>query len=247
MPSFTDQCLTSSPKRKEYYILDPEFPKRLTVSGYPSTLEFIQHMFEEYAQAGLTKRSDKEAAISGLLQRMQDIMDPKGVHGIFHCFLSRLLLWRVSDTTDNPIACSGDTEHQLPSWSWMSLDHIQFFPEEDIQVPVGINKINSEGELHVRIFELRDYNLDEQGEQSVLSRDNAKKIGKFWFDTHDQTQIQNCVVVGKCTERRSFWKSDEVMWYILLVTEEREKRYKRVGVRKIRPDYISDAAFGVLV
>jgi len=133
----------------------------------------------------------------------------------------------------------------------MSHDHIQFFPEEDIQVPVGINKINSEGELHVRIFELGDYNMEEQGERSVLSRDNAKNIGKFWFDTHEQTQIQNCVVVGKCTER-SFWKSDEVMWYILLVTEEqvtekREKRYKRVGVGKIKPDYISDASFGVLV
>jgi hypothetical protein len=225
-------------------MLDPKFPERLTSIGYQRTLEFIQHMFEGYAQAGLTKRSDKKVAISGLLQRMQDVIGSKCVHGTFHCFLSRLLLWQVSDTiTNNEAACSGDTKHPLPSWSWMSHDHIQFFTEERLKVPVDANRFDTDGQLHVQIFQLHDSGIEEeeQGERHVLLRHDTQEVGQFWFDTHEKTQIRDCVVVGK---------SPRDMWFILLVMDIGEKRYKRFGVGNIKPRdfYISKTHFsGVLV
>ena len=238
----TDQCRLSSPKRKEYFMFDPAFPERLKVAGYNRLLEFIQDMFREYAQAGLTKRSDKEFAISGLLQRMKDAIRSECVHGTFRCFLSRLLLWRVSDTiTDNEEAYSGDTEHQLPSWSWMSHDHIEFFSQEKmIDVPEEANYFDSKfkNQLHVRIFELRDCYMEEQGERHVLVRDDAQFIGEYWLDTHKKTQIQGCVVVGKTEDH----------WFVLLVTEVSRTQYRRFGVGRIKPYYISEtSSIGVLV
>jgi hypothetical protein len=197
-------------------------------------------MFKTYAQAGLTQLSDKEVAISGLLQRIQRVLRSKHVHGIFRCFLSKLLLWRVSDTTKNRAACSGDTEHGLPSWSWMSHDHIEFFPKEDIHVPANANEFGSNGQLHVQIFRLHDWVTEqEQGERHVILRDDAQEIGEFWFDMQTKPQSDHCVVVGK---------SEENTWFVVLVTEIGEKRYKRFGIGRIEPQYISETASdGVLV
>jgi hypothetical protein len=56
----------------------------------------------------------------------------------------------------------------------------------------------------------------------------AQEIGQFWFDTHDKTQIQECVVVGK---------GKEDTWFVLLVAAIGEKRYKRFGLGKVKPRY----------
>ncbi|KAF2174745.1 hypothetical protein K469DRAFT_725092 [Zopfia rhizophila CBS 207.26] len=82
------------PRRKEYFLLDPEFPERLSSSGYHSTITFIQFLFEKYAQSGLSKKSDREIAISGLVKRMETVFKNEYRHGIFADCLSRLLLWR---------------------------------------------------------------------------------------------------------------------------------------------------------
>jgi hypothetical protein len=195
-------------------------------------------MFKEYAEAGLSKRSDKEVAISGLLRRIESTLG-SCVHGIFSCFLSRLLLWRVSNTTRNATDDSGDIK--LPSWSWMSHDHIQFFPEEHILVPEGTNSFNLELQLQVRIFELRNYPIVEEcSERHLVWRNNTQEIGNFWLDTHEKTQIQYCVIVGKS-------QSEEIV-FILLATEIGEKRYKRFGVGNIKAHYVTDLSIeGVLM
>jgi hypothetical protein len=164
-------------------------------------------MFEEYAQAGLTKRSDKEVAISGLLQRIQANLRTKFVHGTFLCFLSRLLLWRVTKSNDQSSACLGDEKQIIPSWSWLSQDRIQFFPAEDIKIPEDLSSFNSKDQLEVWIFELHN---------------DAKQIGEFWFDSHE-IQIKNCVIVGKSRNG----KFEDGLWFVLLVMEIGEKRYKR--------------------
>jgi hypothetical protein len=234
----TDQYQPLSPIRKEFFILDPVFPQRLARSGYERTLEFIQHMFEEYAQAGLSKRSDKEVAISGLLQRMQATLKSECIHGTFLCFLSRLLLWRVTNTNDPNSACLPDKEQKIPSWSWLSQDYIQFFPEEEIDVPEGLNSFNSKAQLDVLIFELQDFHMEEQGERHVLLHNDAQQIGEFWLDSHGKTQVQNCVIIGKSKYR---------LWFVLLVMKIGSKRYKRFGVGKIQRHYISNTSFkGVL-
>jgi hypothetical protein len=120
----------------------------------------------------------------------------------------------------------------------MSHDHIEFFPkDETIDVPINANNFDSR-QLHVRIFELQDCYVEEQGERHVLVRDDSQFIGEFWLDTHEKTQIQDCIVVGKSEDN----------WFVLLVTEIGRERYKRFGVGRIKPYYISKTSSnGVLV
>jgi hypothetical protein len=236
-----------SPQRKDYFILDPAFPKRLTKSAYSRTLEFIQHMFVQYAQAGLSRRSDKKVAISGLLQRMQEALSSECVYGTFACFRSHLLLWRVPDVTDHGTAGAGNTKDPLPSWSWMSHDHIEFFLKEMIEVPSGAVSFNKQ-QLHVWIFELQNCDMEDQGERRVLLYDGRQElrddqeVGEFWFDdTPAKFGIQHCVVIGKSV-------SNMDAWFVLLVSAVDKERYKRIGVGRVQPLYISDGFVkGVLI
>jgi hypothetical protein len=230
----------SSPKRKDYYILDPAFPDRLKESGYTRTIEFILHMFKKYAQAGLSKRSDKEVAILGLLERIQHVLDSEYVYGTFSCFLSRLLLWRVSSTTQNAADDSEDVN--LPSWSWMSHDHIDFFPEERILVPVGINKFYLK-KLQVEVFELLGPLVEvEHSERHLAWREDGEEAGTFWFDTHEKTPVRNCVIVGRSESEHN------MVVFVLLVTAADENRYKRFGVGQVKPKIISKLSIeGIIV
>jgi hypothetical protein len=215
----------------DYYILDPDFPRRLNQSGYKRTIEFIQNMFTKYAQAGLSKRSDKEVALLGLLERMKHVLNSEYYYGTFSCFLSRLLLWRVSNTTRN--AADGSEDVNLPSWSWMSHDHIDFFPEESILVPVGINKFHLE-QLLVKVFELLGPLVEiELSERHLAWREDGEEVGTFWFDTHEKTPIRNCVVVGRTGTQQN------MVVFVLLVTRTDENQYKRFGVGQVKPKIIS--------
>ncbi|KAF7502881.1 hypothetical protein GJ744_004950 [Endocarpon pusillum] len=221
----------TSPQRMDYYILDPAFPSRLKQSGYKRTIEFIQYMFKKYAQAGLSKRSDKEVANLGLLERIQHVLDSEYVYGTFSCFLSRLLLWRVSSTTRNAADDSEDVN--LPSWSWMSHDQIDFFPEESILVPVGINKFHLK-QLQVEVFELLGPLVEvEHNEGHLAWHEDGEEAGTFWFDTHEKTPIRNCVVVGRSKSEHN------MVFFVLLVTGTDENRYKRFGVGQVKPKIIS--------
>ncbi|KAF7510193.1 hypothetical protein GJ744_007092 [Endocarpon pusillum] len=188
-------------------------------------------MFKKYAQAGLSKRSDKEVAILGLLERIQHILDSEYVYGTFSCFLSRLLLWRVSSITRNAADDSEDVN--LPSWSWMSHDHIDFFPEESILVPVGINKFHLK-QLQVEVFELLGPLVEvEHNEGHLAWHEDGEEAGTFWFDTHEKTPIRNCVVVGRSKSEHN------MVFFVLLVTGTDENRYKRFGVGQVKPKIIS--------
>lgn len=80
----------------------PIFPRRLTTSGHTTTMEFPRILFTEYAQAGLSEESEREAAISGLLRRIQRALGSACRFGVLECLISRLVLWRVADEADDP-------------------------------------------------------------------------------------------------------------------------------------------------
>jgi hypothetical protein len=83
----------NSPLGREYFLLDPKFPERLSQSGYGRTVDFIQFLFEKYAHSGPTKKSDRDIAISGLVKRMESVMEAEGRYGVFARHLYRLLQW----------------------------------------------------------------------------------------------------------------------------------------------------------
>lgn len=78
-----------------------------------------------YSRGGLTHKSDKLIAISGLAVRFQTLLQDEYLAGLWKNSLPRQLLWKVShecEITGLPV------ESRAPSWSWASLDApVDFF------------------------------------------------------------------------------------------------------------------------
>ena len=238
-----------SPRTNEYFILDSKFPERLTRSGYERTIGFIQYIFEQYAKAGLTEKSDKEVAISGLLQRIERSIRSKYVYGTFNCFLCRLLLWRVLDAADEGVAGPSNVKSTIPSWSWMSHDSIKFIPEGDIEVSRTVVSFRSDQKLQGWVFKLRDCEAREDEERHVHLYDNGRGVGEIWFDAHVR-EVQDCVVLGR--EKRLYGDDAEAAknkyWYILLVSAKSGNHYSRLGVGMIKQQFVLNVfTEGILV
>lgn len=111
---FANTSYTSPTTR--LYLLDAEFPKRLTRSGYTSTSKFVQELIADYSRRGLSYPTDKIIAFSSIAERMGAALGTNVHYGIFDYFLHRLLLWKRSDTKSGPIHYENSV---VPSWSWM--------------------------------------------------------------------------------------------------------------------------------
>ncbi|OAP60250.1 hypothetical protein AYL99_05252 [Fonsecaea erecta] len=216
-----DLTTLRSPNRREYFLLDPAFPKYLTRAGYYRTIEFIQSLFSQYASAGLTNESDRSIAIMGLLDRIKKVLSSDYEHGTFRIFLARLLLWRVTEQRDTA------TDH-LPTWSWLTHNQVKFFPEGSIEVPTsdilrfGVFK----HQLHAQIRELHvpeDF------------RSEGREKGELWLDSQHGTPPQYCTVAGIL---RSNPRSH---CCILLTYHADDDRYRRVGACVVPSQYISQA------
>lgn len=238
-----------SPFTNEYFILDSKFPDRLTRSGYERTIRFIQYIFEQYAKAGLTEKSDKEVAISGLLQRIERSIGSKYVYGTFSCFLCRLLLWRVLDAADEGVAGPGNVKSTIPLWSWMSHDSIKFIQAGNIEVSRTAVSFGSDQKLQGWVFKLQDCKTQEDGERHMRLHDNGQEVGEVWFDAHVR-EVQDCVVLGR--EQIPPWDDEEAAknkhWYILLVSAKSGNQYSRLGVGMIQQQYVLNTfTKGILV
>jgi hypothetical protein len=184
-------------------------------------LNFIQSLFKEYAQAGLTNETDREIAISGLLQRMDGAFDSKHRYGIFECFLSRLLLWRVLGTAVGIKIDNG----QVPSWSWMNYNQIEFFPAGEIKILEGSIKFGSDAELLAPIRRLQNCEIKPRGVDHVIQNDDGNEVGELWFDGQASMAATDCIVVG-------MRGSDKCL--ILLALKTDHHRYRRIGAGHIK-------------
>jgi hypothetical protein len=184
-------------------------------------LNFVQSLFREYAQAGLTNETDREIAISGLLQRMDGVFFSKHRYGIFECFLSRLLLWRVLGTSDGIKVDNG----QLPSWSWMKHNQIEFFPAKEIKILERSIKFGSDAELLAPIRRLQNCKIKTRGVDHVIQTDDGNDVGDLWFDGQASMAATDCIVAG-------LQGSDECL--ILLVLKADHHRYRRIGAGHIK-------------
>jgi hypothetical protein len=220
-----------SPKGREYFLLDPEFPKRLSELDYLRTIDFIQFLFEKYAQSDLTKKSDREIAVSGLVERMESVLKTECRYGVFQSFLSRLLLWRRSTNTN------GNETHykdqHLPSWSWMTYSHIHFEPvKRQLKVPAAADlRFDTERKVllvQVRVFQ--NCRMKRKESQYTILDAESKVVGGLWFDMTTIVPFEYCVVIAKDAEN----------YYILLVRKiGLENQYERVGLGKIKARCIS--------
>ena len=237
---FLLNLIRCSPLGRERFLLDPEFPICLQKEGYVSTIDFIQFLFEKYAQFGLTKKSDRDVAISGLVKRMESALDTECRYGVFEAFLFRLLLWIRRDETDGN---ETDYKHQhFPSWSWMTYSRIRFLTiMYRLELPAkGDLRFDAKREsvLLVQVRAFQNCTMGRNGSGYTILDTDSKNIGVLWFDVTTNVYFRHCVVIGMDSD--VFMNDAKRTYYILLVRKLcLENQYERVGIGKIKSSCVS--------
>lgn len=236
--------------RKKYFMLDPSFPKRLLESGDERTIEFIQFLYTEYSRRGLTEKTDRCAAISGLENRIAQAEKCETRFGIFQTFLHRSLLWQRSEER-NTYRIGYETQI-VPSWSWMAYSgSIQFmdiaFDKVEWVRGLRFNKrykyrrFNKKWRpaLVTDIGSFRRCNHERRGTgYAILDFDGVER-GWIQYDieTYGRLDAERCVVVGRDIRDSDVGKRK---YYILVVNPTSVKnQYTRVGAGWILSDYMA--------
>ncbi|KAF2180167.1 HET-domain-containing protein [Zopfia rhizophila CBS 207.26] len=219
------------PTGRQYFVLDPNFPKRLTESGYDRTVDFVQYLFEKYSRCGLTNKSDRDTAISGLVKRIESALDTKGGYGVFRCFFSRLLLWKQSD--EEKAALIDYKGRKVPSWSWMAYNGgIDFMSNSRLMAPNSEELQFDREALTVKVRQFKNCRPERYG---ILA--DSGRVGSVWFDTRANNRFKHCVVVGMRQDEK---KDSQKTYYILIVKKKLQgEGYERLGVGEIEARYVS--------
>lgn len=228
---------------KTYFTLDPEFPDRLLKSGPGRTIRFLEFLFENYSKRGLTVKTDRCVAVSGLAARIAHALECEGRFGVFQKYLHRNLLWQASGLGCEPIAYK---DRRVPSWSWMAnAGGVQF-----VAIPFGrvswVNDLrfdkNSEYALIADLGEFQNCKRNIKGNQHVILDLNGNKKGWIHYDVGDVKNFneERCVVVGR--------KRNNSDYYILVVEPtDADGEYKRVGVGSVEDNYVVRKRVGVRI
>ena len=231
-------------------MLDPNFPNRLLRSGDQRTMEFIHFLFEDYSNRGLTGKTDRAVATSGLEARIARTLSCQSRYGIFERYLHRNLLWQASDNKMERIVYKN---RNVVSWSWMAYNGgIQF-----MDIPFGtvdwINNLRFDKErepaLITDIGEFRDCTMKPNGKRYVVLDVDGKKRGWIQYDVEEGEDLCNerCVVAGKKPSKDED-RLDVKEYYILVIRPTSvDSEYKRVGVGLIQSDYVVRQRFNVRV
>jgi hypothetical protein len=244
--------------RRKYFMLDPNFPERLLEAGNERTIEFIQFLSTAYSKRGLTEKTDRCAAISGLESRIAQAKNCETRFGIFQSFLHRSLLWQRSEERNTDRI---DYKAQIvPSWSWMAYSgSIQFmditFGGVEWVRSLRFNKrykyrrFNKKWKpaLVTDISSFQGCNPERKGTgYPILDLDGTER-GRIQYDieTHEHLNAERCVVVGRDSRESDAGKRK---YYILVVRSTGvENEYTRVGVGWILSDYVARQGVQALI
>ncbi|KAJ4168292.1 hypothetical protein NW754_013626 [Fusarium falciforme] len=232
------------PGGKQIFILDPDFPSRLSESGYSRTVDFVQFLFKKYSRSGLTVKSDRDTAIYSLVERMRHALRTEARYGVVRCFLSILLLWKRSDDEKTAPIDYGD--RTVPSWSWMAYPGgIDFISDlrQTLKVPhsADLDFSNDGYTLTVKVRRFNDCQIGQDGNRFAIFAGTAsaspRKVGSLWFDVADTTEFKHCVVVGMGDDNE---KTDpQKTYFVLVVRQKQGEGYERLGVGKVEAQYVS--------
>jgi len=229
--------------RKRHFMLDPAFPARLLQSTNQRTMEFIQFLSEEYSKRGLTEKTDRCVAISGLEDRIARARKCQTRYGVFQLYLHRILLWQRSG--EERMQRIQYTTQVVPSWSWMAYDGgIQFmdipFGTVDWMVSLRFDEkhkygwwFNKNGNpaLVTDIGVFQNCGLEKRDISYAILDSNKAERGWIRYDVEasEGLDAEQCVVVG-----RDAYKNELRLrkYYILVVRPTSvDNEYTRVGVR----------------
>ncbi|KAK0638916.1 heterokaryon incompatibility protein-domain-containing protein [Cercophora newfieldiana] len=225
------------PPGRHYFVLDANFPTRLRTAGHDRTVDFIKYLFKKYSRCGITFESDRDVAISGLVERIGASLETGARYGIFTCFLADLLLWKRSDgEMADRIEYSGRT---VPSWSWMAYSRgIDFISDPTLVVPPHTDLCfhNNKPALIVKVRQFANCRIEQEGERYAIVADTGKMVGTLWFD-RGYIEFRHCVVIGM---RKDNMDDARKTYYILVVRGKGPGQgYERLGVGEVEARYVS--------
>ncbi|KAK3360343.1 heterokaryon incompatibility protein-domain-containing protein [Lasiosphaeria hispida] len=231
----------SPPYGRQFFILDPTFPSRLTESGPIRTADFVRFLFKKYSASYLTFGTDRDVAIDSLVERMAQVLETEVRYGIFDCFRSSLLLWKRSQEDKTPRIPYGD--RTVPSWSWMAYSGgIDFLSDikQNLVVPsrVDLGFADDGKALDVKVRRFGENCRVEQQAEGHVIVNGTEEVGCIWFDVADRIEFKHCVAVGMDKHDK---KEDPRKTYYILVVWKKEDgvEYERLGVGKVEAQYVS--------
>ncbi|KAK0620817.1 heterokaryon incompatibility protein-domain-containing protein [Immersiella caudata] len=233
----------SPPFGKQYFVLDPNFPRRLTQSGSRRTADFIQFLFKKYSASHLTIGTDRDVAIDSLVERMAQVLKTEVRYGIFDCFRGSLLLWKRSEEDKTSRISYGD--RTVPSWSWMAYSGgIDFLSDssmmQSLVVPsrVDLGFTDDGKALDVKVRRFGETCRVEQQADGHIIVDGTEEVGRIWFDVSDRVEFKHCVAVGM---KKYDWKENPRKIYYVLIVWKKENGvgYERLGVGMVEAQYVS--------
>ncbi|KAK3391247.1 heterokaryon incompatibility protein-domain-containing protein [Podospora didyma] len=238
------------PVGKQYFILDPNFPRRVRESGFQRTADFVQFLFRKYSTSCLSFATDRDVAIYSLVECMGQVLETEVRYGIFHRFFSSLLLWRRTYKNKTPPIPYED--RTVPSWSWMAYSGgIEFIADSTqvLMVPrrvdLGFNKDGEALNVQVRKFG-GNCRVEDKGEEHAIV-DGTEQVGSLWLDVADQIRLEDCscVVVSIARDKK---EDARKTCHVLVIWEKAGGGgYERVGVGKVEAQYVSsDCVAGTL-
>jgi hypothetical protein len=238
-----------SPMWKQYFVLDPIFPKRLLEAGTERTVDFLNSLFEGYSMRGLTQPTDRVTAIFGLQSRIESTLGCEGRYRVLKKNLHRNLLWQRHGT--EKIERIAYNNLKALSWSWMAYrGGIKF-----VDVPFAISD-EIRWQIELKFDEERNYALTGslgkfwkctiiRGEtRHVILDYRETERGWLQFDAEDSTDLdlQKCVVVGRTG------RGPQIKYFILVVRPTATNReYERVGVGLIQKSHVSKLEDGIRI
>lgn len=255
----------SSHPRGKWFTMDPEFPIRLLRQPFnDAVLDCLVWLFEDYSKRNVTIVDDRPIAISGLENRITEVLLCESRFCTLERFLHRTLLWM-------PV-CKGERisySNPIPSWSWLSFSGgVEFENAENFAFERNTNLSFHQQQKEVVNADLAVFvgcTLQLEDGRCMLRDDAGHERGVLQFDVQHPEKLESlhCIVVAKVTEgdvwdqlaRKGMQPIPKVPkgiisglreikvgaepWLVLAVVPNgKNDEYRRVGVGSVCGDYV---------
>ncbi|KAK2599937.1 hypothetical protein QQS21_005321 [Conoideocrella luteorostrata] len=232
------ESLTHMRNSKALFLGDPDFPESVRWRRYEDQVSLFQFLCSRYSALGLSVRTDRAVAISGLQERVAGVFASVARYGVFEKYLHRSLLWQRSARAElEPISYQNNS---VPSWSWMAYHgkiEYMHIPFGDVEWVQDIRFMERTLTAEVQIFYNWDWLAFNPNGGAVRKMGSCTSIQLIYdeeqsADSEDRGPVLYFVALGREPEPDQFTFGFDPRCYGLIVTPRQDlpDTYKRIGV-----------------
>ncbi|KAI1178575.1 hypothetical protein F4777DRAFT_575815 [Nemania sp. FL0916] len=213
------------------FLGDKNFPNIGLSYFKDERIQLIQYLFTRYSELGLSRATDRPAAIAGLQDRLGRTFKSDADYGVLWKFFERTILWKRTGRALSRIDYT-DSAMKPPSWSWMAfLGTIGY-----LEIPFG--NVDWTGDLENPLLDAqssarRDASL--RAKVRKITLDKAFLSSSVTLDEDIELNPEDgqwrCVTVGKDKTPNCF---GDIPHYVLVVRpvvhHGNDITYERIGV-----------------